>query len=524
MPVRRDIFRQMSNNTAGTRAETEQGAAQSVDWGDAISDGGLVVVSNRQPYSHTYDGDDVTVEVHAGGLTAGLDPVMQAVGGTWVAWGDGDADRQVVDENDCVPAPPDDPNYTLCRVWLDDDEVEDYYYGFSNQVLWPICHSALTNVVEWERYWERYRSVNERFVDAVEDHTDAGDIVWFQDYHFALAPAIARERVDDDTVLMQFWHIPWPSWDTFRGCPHGEAILEGLLGNDLFVFHVPRYRENFLRCVETAIDDADVDHETGTVRYDGHETQVTEFPMGIEVDKIAERAGSAEADEFWAEFTENYPVADTVAVGVDRLDYSKGIPERLRALEQFFERNPEWRGELTYVEKGSESRTQIQSYKDIQNRIETAVERVNDRFGTDDWTPVLFVDEYISQKALAGLYRHSDMALISPLRDGMNLVAQEYVAAQIDDDGVLILSDQAGASRLLDAALMVKPQNTGAFTDAIERALSMRGAERRARMQHLHEQVAENDLPTWTGLNLRAAMALRDGEGSVREPGLPTGG
>jgi len=513
----------MSNNTTDAD-EDDPEAAQSTDWADAIGDGGLVVVSNRQPYSHTYDGDDVTVEVHAGGLTAGLDPVMQSVGGTWVAWGDGDADREVVDEDDCVPAPPDDPGYTLRRVWLDEDEVDDYYYGFSNQVLWPICHSALTNVTEWESYWEQYQSVNERFVDAVEDHTEPGDIVWFQDYHFALAPAIARERVDDDTVLMQFWHIPWPAWDTFRGCPHGEAVLEGLLGNDLLVFHVPRYRENFLNCIEAALGDADVDHEAGTVTYDGYVTQVAEFPMGVLADDIAERAATDEADEFWADFTETYNVADTVAVGVDRLDYSKGIPERLRALEQFWERNPEWQGKLTYVEKGSETRTQIDSYQAVQERIEAGVERINDRFGTDDWTPVLSFQEYISQEALAGLYRNSDLALISPIRDGMNLVAQEYVAAQIDDDGVLVLSDQAGAGRMLDAALMVKPQNTGAFTDAIETALTMPEAEKRARMHYLREQVSENDLATWTGLNLQAAVALRDGEGSVREPGLPTGG
>jgi len=514
----------MNNNNTSSDTEANPDGDQSVDWADTIGDGGLVVVSNRQPYSHTYDGDDITVEVQAGGLPAGLDPVLQAVGGTWVAWGDGDADREMVDENDCVPAPPDDPGYTLRRVWLDEDEVDDYYYGFSNQVLWPICHSALTNVTEWERFWEQYQSVNERFVDAVEAHTESGDIVWFQDYHFALAPAIARERVDDGTVLMQFWHIPWPAWDTFRGCPHGEAILAGLLGNDLLVFHIPRYRENFLDCVERALEDAAVDHEAGTVSYDGDETQVTEFPMGVQVDKVAERAGSSEADEFWADFTETYNVADTVAVGVDRLDYSKGIPERLRALEQFWERNPEWQGKLTYVEKGSETRTQIDAYQAIQRRIEDGIERVNDRFGTDDWTPVLSFDEYISKAALASLYRHSDLALISPIRDGMNLVAQEYVAAQIDEDGVLVLSDQAGAGRMLDAALLVKPQNTGAFTDAIEAALTMRDGEKRARMQRLREQVSQNDLATWTGLNLRAAMALRDGEGSVRAPGLPTEG
>jgi len=504
-------------------SDNKSGEGDSTGWADAIGDGGLVVVSNRQPYSHTYDGDDITVEAHAGGLTAGLDPVMQAVGGTWIAWGDGDADRQVVDGDDCVPAPPADPGYTLCRVWLSDQEVTNYYYGFSNQVLWPICHSALTRVHEWSAYWTDYQAVNEQFVDRVEDHTEPGDIVWFQDYHFALAPAIARERVADDTVLMQFWHIPWPAWDTFRGCPHGEAIIEGLLGNDLLVFHVDRYGANFLACAEAALDDATVDREQGTVRYDGHVTQVTEFPMGVQADRIAERADSSEATAFWEEFRATHDIADTVAVGVDRLDYSKGIPERLRALERFWERNPEWRGELSYVQNGSESRSQIAAYQEIQERIAAGVERVNDRFGTDDWTPVVSFNDYISKAELAGLYRHGDLALVSPIRDGMNLVAQEYVAAQTDGDGVLVLSDQAGSDTILDAAVTMRPQDACAFADAIESALSMRSAEKQARMRRLREQVAENDLATWTGLNLTAAMALRDGSGSVTEPTLPAG-
>jgi len=511
----------MDNKSGGESGDT---AAGSTVWADAIGDGGLVVVSNRQPYSHGYDGDDIVVDVQAGGLTAGLDPVMQAVGGTWVAWGDGDADRAVVDDEDCVPAPPDDPGYTLRRVWLSDDAVEEYYYGFSNQVLWPICHAALTNVNEWAAYWKRYRSVNEQFVDAVADHADPGDIVWFQDYHFALAPAIARERLDDDTVLMQFWHIPWPAPDTFRGCPHGDAIIEGLLGNDLLVFHIPRYRANFLDCVAAAVDDATVDHEAGTVRYGGHETQVTEFPMGVQADAIAERAAADEAAAFWEGFRTDHDIADTVAVGVDRLDYSKGIPERLRALERFWEQHPEWRGELTYVQNGSETRSEIRAYRAIQERIESAVARVNDRFGTDDWTPVVAFNDYISKEALAGLYRNGDLALVSPIRDGMNLVAQEYVAAQIDDDGVLVLSDQAGSDTVLDSAITMRPQDNGAFADAIETALTMSSGERHARMRHLRHQVAEHDLEAWTGLNLSAATALRDGEGSVTEPTLPMEG
>jgi len=512
----------MANQEADSDDADE--AESSIQWADAISDGELLVVSNRQPYSHGYDGDTITVDEQAGGLTAGLDPVMQAVGGTWIAWGDGEADREVVDGNDCVPAPPDDPSYSLRRVWLSEAEVDDYYYGFSNRVLWPICHSALTNVEEEDGYWDRYRTVNERFVDAVVSEATDDAIIWFQDYHFSLAPSMVRDRLDTDAVILHFWHIPWPSWDTFRACPHGHTIIEGLLGNDLLAFHVPRYRKNFLEGVDAAIPDATVDYEGKTVTYRNHVTRVTEFPMGVPVGAIEQRAQTDEAASYWEQFKESHDIADTVAVGVDRLDYTKGIPERLQALELFWERNPEWRGELSFVQNGSESRSQIDAYQDIQAEITEAVDRINDRFGTDDWTPVVEFRDYISQEALAGLYRNGDLALISPVRDGMNLVAHEYVAAQVDNDGVLVLSNQTGAENLLDGAITITPQDTGAFADAIETALSVPGGERRARMAYLHQQVRENDLAAWTERNLRAALALRDGESGKTQAGSLVGG
>ena len=509
----------MRQNEVGGDSPTGPAAGGPMD----VGDGDLVVVSNRQPYSHGYEGGEITVEAPAGGLTAALDPVMQDVGGTWIAWGDGAADEAVVDENDRVTVPPEDPRYTVQRMWLSEAEVEGYYYGFSNRVLWPACHSALSKIHEEPSYWERYREVNERFVDAVAGRTDGDSIVWFQDYHLALAPAMARERVPEGAVLMHFWHIPWPCWDTFRGCPHARELVEGLLGSDVLGFHVPRYRENFLGCVEAVFEDATVDREAGTVTRGGHRTLVVAYPLGVPAGDIEERARTPEAASYWSSFEERHDLGGTVALGVDRLDYSKGIPERLRALEHLWEEHPDWRGELTYVQNGSESRTGIAAYRDLQEEVETAVERINDRFGTDDWTPVVYFRDHVSQRELASLYRNSDIALVSPIRDGMNLVAQEYVAAQVEDDGVLVLSDQAGAADVLEGAVTVRPTDPCTFAVAIKEALAMSDEERRARMRLLREQVAANDLSAWTSRNLEAAAELGD-DGAETAGGLLVGG
>jgi len=504
--------------------DTHHPSASTTEVPSSVADGGLVVVSNRQPYSHDYaeDGGGITVDAPAGGLTAGLDPVMQEVGGTWIAWGDGEADETVTDEEDCVPAPPDDPGYTLKRLWFSEEEVRDYYYGFSNQVLWPVCHSALTAVHGEEPFGRRYREVNERFAEAVVERADPGSVVWFQDYHLALTPRMVREQLSGDTPLMHFWHIPWPSRDAFRGCPRGRTLLRGLLGNDLLGFHVERYCRNFLECVEADLDGATVDREAGTVEYDGHVTRVMDIPLGVPVSRIERGARSAQAESFWSSFADRHDLADTVAVGVDRLDYTKGIPERLRALELFWERNPGWQGRLTYVQNGSESRSQIPAYRAVQERVSEAVDRINRRFGTDDWQPVVSFRDYLPREALAGLYRNSGVALVSPIRDGMNLVAQEYVAAQTENDGVLVLSDQAGAHELLgDAAITVNPHDTGPFATAIREALTLSTRGRRTRMSRLRELVAANDLATWMNRNLHAADQLLERAGPpVREASL----
>ena len=487
----------------------------------------LVVVSNRQPYRHRYDSGKLAVDRPAGGLTAGLDPALQRTGGTWIAWGDGDGDREAVDGDDTVAVPPDDPSYTLRRVWLTEEAVGGYYRGFANQVLWPICHSTIGNARCEPGFWERYRAVNEQFATATVREAGPDSIVWLQDYHLALAPRTIRSRLPADAFLMQFWHVPWPDWETFRACPHARPLLRGLLGNDLLAFHVPRYAENFFDCVEAALDDARVERSSMRVSHGEGVTAVATRPMGVQADRIARHARSSAAEAFWDELAAEHDLhGRQVAVGVDRLDYTKGIVERLRALEHLWETRPGWRGKFTYVQNASESRSAIPAYRAVQEAVEEAVERIDRRFGTDDWTPVVYSTDWLDREELAGLYRHADVALVSPVRDGMNLVSQEYVAAQVDGDGVLVLADLAGAHDVLgEYVISVSPLDIATFADRIETALTTSTAERRRRTAALRRWVTEHDLSSWVDRIL--AMAEERGRGrpparTVRGTSKPT--
>lgn len=461
---------------------------------EALSSRDLLVVSNRQPYSHNYDDDEITVSRPAGGLTAGLDPVMQRAEGTWIAWGDGDADFEVAEEG-IVEVPPDDPSYTLSRVELNDEDIEGYYYGYSNQALWPLCHGMVYPTRCDGRDFERYRAVNRRFGETVIEQAGEDGLIWFQDYHFALTPRIVRDELPN-TLLTQFWHIPWPAPSVFRICPQAEPLLRGLLANDLLVFHIPAYVENFLDCVRETIPDAVIDRERQTIAYDGVTTTVRAFGLGIDAERTEELASESGV---WPDLAKRYGIADqTIAVGVDRLDYTKGIPERIDAIERFFEEHPDWRGEFTYVQNGSVSRGEIAAYAFLQKRVGAAIERVNDRFGNEDWQPIIRIDEMLTEEELYALYRHSDLALVSALCDGMNLVSKEYVASQIDDNGVLLLSSFAGAHEELgDHAVSINPYDTQAFAEAIGRALTLPEAERHERMAAQRERVHEYDLLRW---------------------------
>jgi trehalose 6-phosphate synthase/phosphatase len=502
---------------------TAKSAAETV--ASLCDDRELVVVSNRQPYSHSCKNDEIGVNRPAGGLTAALDPVMQSAEGTWVAWGDGDGDREVVDSSDTVAVPPEDPAYDLRRVWLTDEQVEGYYRGYSNQVLWPLCHLDTAKMNPREEFWREYREVNSEFADAVLDVTNGAEsdpVVWFQDYHLSLAPREVRDS-RPEAFLAQFWHIPWPSWDVFRACPQYEALLDGLLANDLVGFHTDEYCRNFLDCVEAATD-ARVNRSSQSVSYRGNRAFVRSFPLGIDAARQAELAKvggdstAGDTDDWWTNFRSQHGIGpdDTIAVGVERLDYTKGIEHRLAALERFWEENPEWRGDLTYIQKGTESRSGIEAYDDLQNRVAAEIERINDRFGTDDWTPVVYITDYVPEEGLAALYREADLGIVTPIRDGMNLVAKEFVAAQTRDPGVLVLSELAGATEQLgDDAVLVHPYDTAGFADAIGEALSLSQAERRQRIADLQRVVHAEDVFAWLESTFETAAAIERGRRSV---------
>ncbi|ODR80026.1 trehalose-6-phosphate synthase [Haladaptatus sp. W1] len=501
----------MNKTVDGTVSETEEreGVSATPPFGDRE----LVLVSNREPYVHERDDDDISVARPAGGLTSALDPMMASTGGTWVAWGSGDGDEEMSDENGCVRVPPESPSYELKRVALSEEQVTNYYYGYSNQVLWPLCHSDIAKMTPKPEFWRHYREANERFADAIRERVDPSEaVIWFQDYHFALAPRLIRESAPD-AFCMQFWHIPWPSWDVFRSCPEHDELLDGLLANDLLGFHTDRYCRNFLDCASKALG-ADVNRETGVIRYDGRTVRVESFPLGIDAVERRRLAGSAEADEAWESLRDAYPLgAEQLALGVDRLDYTKGIEQRLTALEQLWEERPEWRGRLTYVQKASESRSRIDDYQRVQATVTGEIERINERFGTDAWRPIVYIDDRLSMAELAALYREADVGLVSSLRDGMNLVAKEFVASQVDDPGVLVLSELVGAHEELgEAAMTVHPNDAEAFADGIERALTMDRPERSNRMTQLQAEVEENDIEAWKNDVLRHAGEVLNGK------------
>ncbi|MGQ4557161.1 trehalose-6-phosphate synthase [Halobellus sp. GM3] len=497
----------MTRHLESAVSEDDRAAPASID--------DLVLVSNREPYRHRYDddGDGVSVDTPAGGLATGLDPVMQRLDGTWIAWGDGDADFDSADGDGQVDVPPSAPAYTLQRLRLSEAEVSEYYYGYANQALWPLCHSMPSKANFEADHYRRYREVNERFADAVLSHDPAGKPVWFQDYHFALAPKLLRER-EPDAFLMHFVHVPWPAPDVFRVCPQATALLEGLLGNDLLGFHLPRYGAQFLQCAEQLLAGATVDWAAGSVAYEGHTTRVDAFPFSVDADDIRRTVTEAD-DRFWTRFRAEHDLDEdtAVAVGVERLDYTKGVPERLDALERFFETRPERRGDLTYVQKGCATREEIPAYQRLRETVESKVRALNERFGTDEWSPVVYTTEMYDRADLLSLYRHADIGLVGPLRDGMNLVAKEYVAAQTENDGVLLLSPLAGAGeQLSESAVEFDPYDTEAAAASIERAMEMGLPERHLRMRSLRRGVHAADLSAWLDDVLGAAAAIRDGE------------
>ena len=485
---------------------------------DNAGNGRLFVVSNREPYVHSRQGKAIVCHVPPSGLVTAIEPVLRACDGVWVASGSGSADAETVDEFDRLRVPPDDPRYTLRRVWLSNEEESGYYDGFANEGLWPLCHIAHTRPIFRSSDWACYQRVNERFAQALLDEMKdcAEPIVFVQDYHFALLPRLVKNARPDARVAI-FWHIPWPNPEAFGICPWQAELLDGLLGADLIGFHIPLHCNNFLATIDRTIE-ARTNREQMTVRRHGHVTAVRPFPISVAFESLpaavtgdAHDAGedAARAARCRQLLAEHGVRAQTLALGVDRLDYTKGIEERMLAFEELLEQHPWHRERLTLVQIAAPSRTRIASYADLKRRVEETATRINQRYQTAHWRPIVLIERQCSHEEVARWYRIADLCLVTSLHDGMNLVAKEYVAARDDEDGVLILSRFTGASVELRDALVVNPYDISGVADAMHRGLEMPRDERRQRMQLMRRQVLEFNIYRWAASVLRALREVR---------------
>jgi alpha,alpha-trehalose-phosphate synthase [UDP-forming] len=469
----------------------------------------LFLVSNREPYMHTKVGRDIRCIVPAGGLVTALDPVMRACDGLWVAHGSGDADREMVDTDDKLRVPPDEPAYTLRRIWLSKEEEDGYYYGFSNEGLWPLCHITHTRPVFRLEDWSQYRRVNERFAEALFEEVEGEryPLILLQDYHFALLPSLVK-RARPDAKVALFWHIPWPNPEAYGICPWHQEILEGMLGADIISFHIQFHCNNFLESVDRFLE-SKINWEQFSVTRGGHTTWIKPFPISVNPESLD--GGSAVGDGPTKEdlLKEIGVQAEFLGLGVDRIDYTKGIPERFRAIERFLEKYPKYAERFVFVELGAPSRTHVKRYRDLLTEIDEMVEKINWRFQTKKWKPIVFLKAHHSHATIAPFYRVADVCMVTSLHDGMNLVAKEYVAAQDEEDGVLILSQFTGASRELSDALIVNPYDIEEMADAIRLALEMEPAERFGRMRRMRATIKESNIYRWAGNLITELARLR---------------
>ncbi len=477
---------------------------------DHLNSAQVLIVSNREPYIHNYNADHrPVVQVPASGMVTALEPIMRACAGVWIAHGAGPADRETVDRFDQIRVPPDDPAYTLRRVWLTPEQEQGYYYGFSNEGLWPLCHLAYVRPAFRPTDWRAYEEVNAKFADVVaaEAKTDS-PVVMIQDFHFALLPKLVRAKIPKATIAL-FWHIPWPNAETFGVCPWKREILLHMLSADILGFHTRYHCQNFLETVDRFVE-CQIDHEHMTVTLQGRVCRVAPYPISIEwpprwlkflPDVAACRTAVRERYQIGADVV--------IGLGVERWDFTKGIIERFHALEALLDKNPRHRGRICLLQIAAPSRSTLPAYQALQQQTYGEVERINAKFAEGSWRPIVLIDEHQEPTRVFELYRAADFCLVNSLHDGMNLVAKEFVASRDDEDGVLILSTFAGASRELAEAVLINPFDVNETADAMEIAMRMGRDERRDRMSLMRRTVKENNVYRWAGRMLMDASRIR---------------
>ncbi len=467
-----------------------------------LEDGHLLVVSNREPYMHQRSGKSLDVVVPPSGLVTALEPVLNACDGTWIAHGNGNADAEVVDAHDRLRVPPENPRYSLRRVWLTKEEEQGYYYGFANEGLWPLCHIAHTRPLFRATDWQYYQDVNRKFMAAVLDEIQnvAKPVVLVQDYHFALLPRLIKEKRPDARVAI-FWHIPWPNPEAFGICPWQRQLVDGLLGADLIGFHIQSHCNNFLQTVDRVVESR-IDWEHFSALRQDHRTLVRPFPISVALTDD----DAAESDNRGSTYLERSALlrslgveATFMGIGVDRVDYTKGILERFLAIERFLEKYPSYQGKFTFVQIGAPSRTHIKRYHDLLAEVEAEAERINWRFQSGKWKPIVLLVRQHSHQEIEPYYRAADLCLVTSLHDGMNLVAKEFLAARRDERGVLILSQFTGAARELRDALLVNPYDIDQTAEAIRAALEMEPEDKQLRVHRMRKVIKEHNIYRWAG-------------------------
>jgi len=458
----------------------------------------LFVVSNREPYMHIMTGKEITCIVPASGLVTAVEPVLKACGGMWIAQGSGNADRETVDHDDKIRVPPEEPCYILKRIWVDKEVEEGFYSGFSNEGLWPLCHIAHTRPIFREKDWSAYVAVNKKFSEAVlKEVKDVEEPnILIQDYHFALLPAMIKAHRPDARVAI-FWHIPWPNPESFGICPWQKEILQGMLGADLVGFHTQFHCNNFIETVDRFLESR-IDYEHFTVHREGHTAWIKPFPIGIDFHFLD--SSCAKICETRESLLKKYNIqAEFLGVGVDRLDYTKGIVERFRAIKHFLERNPQYIGKFTFVELGAPSRTMIPKYKEFVNDLVQVADKINEQYKTKSWQPILLLMKHHSHAEILPFYKLANVCLVTSLHDGMNLVAKEFVSARDDEQGVLILSQFTGVSRELRDALIINPYDIVRTAEALKAALDMTAFEQKEKMIRMRGILQEHNIYRWAG-------------------------
>ena len=472
----------------------------------------IIVVSNREPYIHSKDEGEIQVHRPASGLVTAVEPVMRACSGTWIAHGSGTADRETVDAHDRVMVPPDKPEYSLRRIWMTAEEEKGYYYGFANEGLWPLCHIAHVRPTFRTSDWEQYVKINQRFADAVVTEADSDDpVVLVQDYHFALLPGMIRKALPKATIIT-FWHIPWPNPESFGICPWREELLKGMLGSTILGFHTPYHCKNFLETVDRYLETR-IEHESSTVSRRGQLTMVESYPISIQWPPAWQGTLPPAAQtrvEILAAL--GLPADHLLGIGVDRMDYTKGILERFNAVERMLELHPELVGRFTFIQIAAPSRSALEEYQAFEGRVHALADRINTRFTSNGHPAVVLKAEHHEPDQVNRYYRASQVCMVTSLHDGMNLVAKEFVASRDDERGVLVLSQFTGAANELYEALIVNPYHVEQTAEALYQALTMPEYEQQERMRSMRAQVRDFNVYRWAGRMLLDAARVRQRE------------